>query len=61
MWEVLTERLHHSGAAQIVFECLQARLPHRLKELLRIVELHVNDAAIVWVHNAARRPEYIST
>lgn len=54
MWEVLTERLHHSGAAQIVFECLQTRIPPRLKELLRIavrgkaVELRVNEAAIVW-------------
>ncbi len=54
MWEVLTERLHHSGAAQIVFECLQARMPQRLKELLRIaakgkaVELRVNEPAIVW-------------
>lgn len=53
MWEVLTERLHHSGAAQIVFECLQAQTPSRLKELLRIaakgraVELRVNEAAIV--------------
>jgi len=54
MWEVLTERLHHSGAAQIVFECLQVRMPPRLKELLRIaargkaVDLRVNEPAIVW-------------
>jgi len=27
MWGVLTERLHHSGAAQSVFECLQAHMP----------------------------------
>src|SRR5947209_16689755 len=36
MWGVLTERLHHSGAAQSVFECLQAHMPDRLRELLRI-------------------------
>ena len=36
MWSVLTERLHHSGAAQSVFECLQAHMPDRLRELLRI-------------------------
>src|SRR5260370_27497343 len=53
MWEVLTERLHHSGAAQSVFECLQAHMPDRLRELLRIaargraVELRVNEPAIV--------------
>src|SRR5260370_21740758 len=53
MWEVLTQRLHHSGAAQIVFECLQASMPPRLKELLRIasrgkaVDLRVNEPAIV--------------
>ena len=53
MWEVLTERLHHSGAAQSVFECLQARMPDRLRVLLRIaargraVELRVNEPAIV--------------
>jgi len=54
MWEVLTKRLHHSGAAQSVFECLQAHMPERLKELLRIAvrgkaaELRVNEPAIVW-------------
>lgn len=54
MWEVLTERLHHSGAAQSVFECLQANMPDRLRELLRIaargkaVELRVNEPALVW-------------
>ncbi len=54
MWEVLTERLHHSGAAQIVFEYLQAYMPDRLRELLRIaargkaVELRANEPAIVW-------------
>lgn len=54
MWEVLTERLHHSGAAQIVFEYLQAHSPKRLRELLRVaargkvVELHANEPAIVW-------------
>jgi len=53
MWGVLTERLHHSGAAQSVFECLQANMPDRLRELLRIatrgraVELRVNEPAIV--------------
>src|SRR5260370_10855385 len=53
MWEVLTERLHHSRAAQSVFECLQAHMPDRLRELLRIaargraVELRVNEPAIV--------------
>src|SRR5262249_17856621 len=54
MWEVLTERLHHSGAAQIVFECLQVYMPDRLRELLRIAtrgkaaELRANEPAIVW-------------
>jgi hypothetical protein len=54
MWHVLTNRLHHSGAAQTVFECLQARMPERLRELLRIaargkaVELRMNEPAIVW-------------
>jgi len=53
MWGVLTERLHHGGAAQSVFECLQARMPDRLRGLLRIavrgraVELRVNEPAIV--------------
>jgi TIR domain len=53
MWEVLTERLHHSGAAQSVFEYLQTYMPDRLRELLRIaargraVELRVNEPAIV--------------
>jgi len=54
MWGVLTERLHHSGAAQSVFECLQAHMPDRLRELLRIaargkaVDLRANEPAIVW-------------
>jgi len=54
MWGVLTERLHHSGAAQSVFECPQAHMPDRLRELLRVaargkaVELRVNEPAIVW-------------
>ena len=53
MWEVLTERLHHSGAAQMVFECLQVKIPPRLKELLRIAargrlaSLRLNEPAIV--------------
>lgn len=53
MWHVLTDRLHRSGAAQTVFECLQAHMPDRLRELLRIagrgkpVELRVNEPAIV--------------
>src|SRR3989442_14924209 len=53
MWEVLTGRLHHSGAAQSVFECLQVHMPDRLRELLRFaargraVELRVNEPAIV--------------
>lgn len=53
MWEVLTERLHHSGAAQSVFEYLQAQMPDRLRELVRIaargraVELRVSEPAIV--------------
>ncbi len=53
IWEALTERLHHSGAAQSVFECLQTHMPDRLKELLRIaasgkaVELRMNEPAIV--------------
>ena len=54
MWGVLTERLHHSGAAQSVFECLQAHMPDRLRELLCIaargkaVDLRANEPAIVW-------------
>ena len=54
MWGVLTERLHHSGAAQSVFERLQAHMPDRLRELLRIaargktVDLRANEPAIVW-------------
>jgi len=64
MWEVLTDRLHHSGAAQTVFECLQARMPERLRELLRIaargkaVELRENEPAIVgdfFFHNGHLR------
>src|SRR5713101_556893 len=53
MWQVLTNRLHLSGAAQSVFECLQAHMPDRLRGLLRIavrgraVELRVNEPAIV--------------
>jgi TIR domain len=54
MWRVLSERLHHSGAAQSVFEYLQVNMPERLKELLRTasrdkaVELRMNEPAIVW-------------
>lgn len=54
MWGVLTERLHHSGAASLVFECLQAEMPVRLKELLqmaktgRAVTLRASELAIVW-------------
>jgi len=54
MWEVLTERLHHSGAGSAVFECLRASMPSRLKELLqqarrgKVVSLRANEPAIVW-------------
>src|SRR5260370_2171007 len=54
MWGVLTERLRHSGVAQSGFECLQAHMPDRLRELLRIaargkaVDLRANEPAIVW-------------
>lgn len=54
MWEVLTERLHHSGAGSAVFECLRANMPSRLKELLqrarrgRVASLRANEPAIVW-------------
>jgi len=54
MWEALTERLQHSGAASLVLECLQAEIPVRLKELLqfsrrgRPVALRTNEPAIVW-------------
>jgi len=54
MWEVLTGRLHHSGAASVVFECLLAYMPGRLKELLqlarsgRAVSLRTTEPAIVW-------------
>jgi TIR domain-containing protein len=53
MWEVLTERLHHSGAASAVFECLRVQMPNRLKELLqqarrgKAVSLRANEPAIV--------------
>jgi hypothetical protein len=53
MWEVLTGRLHHSGAAAAVFELLQARMPPRLATLLRQagrgapVNLTISDPAIV--------------
>src|SRR6266704_1011666 len=53
MWEVLTERLHHSGAASEVFECLQAHMPTRLKELLQLaksgrpIRLRVTEPVIV--------------
>ncbi len=54
MWEALTERLNHGGAGSAVFDCLRARLPSRLKELLqkarqgRVVSLRASDPAIVW-------------
>jgi len=35
LWDALTARLHRSGAASAVFELLRARMPSRLKELLR--------------------------
>src|SRR6266566_681398 len=52
-WEVLTERLHHSGAASAVFECLRVQMPSRLRELLqqarkgKVVSLRANEPAIV--------------
>jgi hypothetical protein len=53
MWGALKERLHASGAASAVFECLRARMPTRLKELLQRsrrgspVALRANEPAIV--------------
>jgi hypothetical protein len=35
MWEALTARLEHGGAAAAVFELLQTEMPARLRELLR--------------------------
>jgi hypothetical protein len=35
MWQTLTSRLHHSGAASAVFGLLRTRMPARLAELLR--------------------------
>lgn len=53
MWAALTERLHRSGAASAVFECLRSCMPGRLKELLqrskrgRTINLPFNEPAIV--------------
>jgi hypothetical protein len=53
MWEALTARLEHGGAAAAEFELLQTRMPARLKELLRQarrgtpVVLHAYEPAIV--------------
>jgi hypothetical protein len=53
MWNALTERLHHGGAASSVFEYLRAHMPARLKQLLqqskrgRSVLLRRSDPAIV--------------
>lgn len=54
MWQVLTERLHRSGAASAVFEYLRLHMPNRLKELLqqsrrgKSVRIRVNEPAIIW-------------
>jgi TIR domain len=54
IWEALVARLHHSGAAFAIFECLQVHMPRRLKELLRQagrgrpVILRAAEPAIVW-------------
>ena len=54
MWEALTSRLHHSGAASAVFELLRTRIPTRVSVLLRIalggnvVTLNVSDPVIVY-------------
>src|SRR5438309_268853 len=53
MWEALTARLHHSGAASAVFELLRARMPSRLSEHLRPAkrgrpaDLRANEPAII--------------
>lgn len=53
MWMALAERLHRSGAASAVFDCLQTFMPARLKELLqrsrrgRTVSLRSNEPAII--------------
>lgn len=53
MWEVLTSRLHHSGAASAVFGLLKSRTPGRLAELLRqarrrkTVSLRASEPALV--------------
>jgi TIR domain-containing protein len=54
MWDALTSRLHRSGAASAVFDCLRANMPNRLTELIRAarrrktVSLRANEPAIVW-------------
>lgn len=35
MWGALTERLYHSGAGSAVFDCLCAKMPARLRDLLK--------------------------
>lgn len=53
MWETLSDRLHHSGAASAVFELLASRMPGRLSKLFRQagrgkrVSLRATEAAIV--------------
>lgn len=53
IWEALTARLEHGGAAAAVFELLQKQMPARLKELLRLarrgkpVQLRSHEPAIV--------------
>ena len=53
MWEALTARLEHGGAAAAVFELLQTQMPTRLRELLRQaqrgkpVDLRAYEPAIV--------------
>ncbi len=53
MWESLSARLEHGGAAAMVFDLLQSRMHPRLRELLRQarrdkpVELYAHEPAIV--------------
>src|SRR6266571_2703801 len=53
MWEALTTRLHHSGAASTVFDLLRTQMPKRLTDVVRQaqrakpVSLRSNEPAIV--------------
>ncbi len=54
MWNALTRRLHHSGAASAVFDLLQTQMSKRLAELMRTarrgnrVSVRSSDHAVVF-------------